>query len=188
MGRALLLLAVAAALMPSQGSAAEVRSFAMEHEDRRYHVVSETFIDAPVSAVFDVLSDYERYDRISSIFQESRYLERNPDGSGIVYTRARGCIAFFCTTIERVERLELVADAEIIATVIPEQSDTRYSRARWRFEERDGGTLLRYELEMEPDFWVPPLIGPMLIKRALRQGGERAAERVERLARAADAG
>jgi hypothetical protein len=186
--RAPTLLAAAFALAPPCAAAAEVRSFAMEHAEKRYHVVSETYIDAPVSAVFDVLVDYEHYDRISSIFEESRYLERNPDGSGVVYTRARGCVAFFCTTIERVERLDVVADAEIVATVIPERSDARYSRARWRFEPQDGGTLLRYELEMEPDFWVPPLIGPLLMKRALRQGGARAAERVERLARAAEAG
>ena len=40
---------------------------------------------------------------------------------------------------------------------------------------------------MEPDFWMPPLIGPPLVKRALRQGGARAAARVENLARAAPA-
>ena len=67
--------------------------------------------------------------------------------------------------------------------MIPERSDTRYSRAQWRLQAEGGGTLLRYELEMEPDFWVPPLIGPPIVKRALRQGGERAAARIERLAR-----
>src|SRR5262245_47002849 len=163
--------------------AAEVRSFEMDWKAKRYHIVSETYIDAPVDAVYDVLIDYDHYDRISNVFEESRYLERNPDGSGVVYTKAHGCIAFFCTTVERVERLEVVPDAEITAIVIPERSDAHYSRAQWRLQPESGGTLLRYELEMEPDFWVPPLIGPPLVKRALRQGGERAALRVESLAR-----
>jgi len=162
---------------------AEVRSFEMDRKAQRYHIVSETFIDAPVAAVYSVLIDYDHYDRISSVFEESRYLERNPDGSGLVYTKAHGCVAFFCTTVERVEKLEVVPDSEIVATVIPERSDTRYSRAQWRLQAEGGGTLLRYELEMEPDFWVPPLIGPPIVKRALRQGGERAAARIERLAR-----
>ena len=39
-----------------------------------------------------------------------------------------------------------------------------------------------YEFEMEPDFWVPPVIGPYYIKRALRSGGMNAIKRIERLA------
>jgi hypothetical protein len=174
-------------LWPALAGAAEILSFDLEREAQRYRVVSETYIDAPVAAVYGVLIDYERYDRISSVFKEARYLERNPDGSGLVYTKARGCIAFFCQTVERVEQLDVVPQTQIVATVIPERSDTRYSRARWLLAPRGPGTLLRYELEMEPDFWVPPLIGPPLVRRALRQGGARAAVRVENLARAAPA-
>ena len=170
-------------LSTTLAGAAEIRTFRCDREAERYHVVSETFIDAPVDAVFAVLIDYDHYDRISSVFQESRYLERNPDGSGVVYTKARGCVAFFCTTVERVERLEVVPGAEIVATVIPEQSDARYSRAQWRLEPDGQGTLLHYELEMEPDFWIPPLIGPPMVRHALRQGGARAATRIENLAR-----
>jgi Polyketide cyclase / dehydrase and lipid transport len=169
-------------------AAAEIRSFTLDREAQRYHVVSEAFIDAPLDAVYGVLVDYDHYDRISSIFKETRYLERHPDGSGVVYTKARGCIAFFCQTVERVEQLDVVPDTEITATVIPERSDTRYSRAHWQLEPQGEGTLLHYELVMEPDFWVPPLIGPLLVKHALKAGGERAAARVEKLARAAPAG
>lgn len=172
--------------LPAAG-AAELRAFDMQRRDARYHIVSDTYIDAPPRAVYDVLLDYGHYDRISSVFKESRYLQRNPDGSGLVYTKARGCIAFFCQTVERVEELQVVPGAEIVATVIPARSDTRYSRARWRFEPEGSGTRLLYELEMEPDFWVPPLIGPPLVRRALKQGGGRAADRVETLARAASA-
>jgi hypothetical protein len=45
------------------------------------------------------------------------------------------------------------------------------------------GTLMIYEFEMVPDFWVPPVIGPFYIMRALRSGGERAIDRIEALAR-----
>ena len=183
MRRASLLLALS--FWTAVTMAAEVRSFQMDRSAQRYRIVSETYIDAPVDAVYAVLVDFDHYDRISSVFQESHYLERNPDGSGVVYTKAHGCIAFFCTTVERVERLEVVLDTEIVTTVIPERSNARYARAQWRLSPEAGGTLLHYELEMEPDFWVPPLIGPPLVKRALWQGGERAAVRVEYLARGA---
>ena len=43
-----------------------------------------------------------------------------------------------------------------------------------------------YKLEMEPDFRIPPLIGPWYLKRMLSQGGVRAVMRIERLARQID--
>jgi hypothetical protein len=39
---------------------------------------------------------------------------------------------------------------------------------------------------MEPDFFIPPLIGPWYLKRTLSQGGVRAVTRIERLARQLD--
>jgi hypothetical protein len=35
---------------------------------------------------------------------------------------------------------------------------------------------------MVPDFWVPPVIGPYYMKRALKSGGEKAVDRIEALA------
>jgi hypothetical protein len=40
---------------------------------------------------------------------------------------------------------------------------------------------------MEPDFFVPPVIGPLYLKRTLSTGGVRAINRIERLAREIDA-
>ena len=40
---------------------------------------------------------------------------------------------------------------------------------------------------MEPDFFVPPIIGPWYLKRVLSTGGVRAVNRIERLALELDA-
>jgi hypothetical protein len=53
--------------------------------------------------------------------------------------------------------------------------------------EPDGdGTKMTYKVELEPDFFVPPVIGPWYLKRTLSQGGLRAVTRIERLARELD--
>ena len=49
--------------------------------------------------------DYDHYDRISSVFEESHYLERNPDGSGVVHARRTAASLSSAQTVERVERL-----------------------------------------------------------------------------------
>ncbi len=41
---------------------------------------------------------------------------------------------------------------------------------------------MKYVMVMEPDFWVPPIVGPWFLKRTLAVGGERAIIRIERIA------
>ena len=164
--------------------AATIRTVEVDRTDGRYVMQSDTYLEAPPAAVFRVLTDYDRFARISSVFEESRFIGSDDDGTPLVYTRVEGCVAwFFCKTMERVERLEFEAPGYISTTALPERSDFRYSRSEWELvPEGEGGTLVKYRLEMEPDFWVPPLLGPLIIKRKLKSGGEDAVARIEGLA------
>ncbi len=53
-------------------------------------------------------------------------------------------------------------------TILPERSEMREGWATWDIEADGGGTLVRYVAEVEPKFWIPPVIGPLIIKAALR--------------------
>ena len=70
----------------------------------------------------------------------------------------------------------------VVAIVDPARSDLEFGRTTWELSEEGEGTLVRYEMEMKPEFWIPPVIGPLVIKAALRSRGLRAARRVEALA------
>lgn len=175
---AVLLLVLATA---AQG--AEIRRVDVEHAGERYYVDSESLVEAPIESVYAVLTDYEHFERISSVFTASRVLEPVVDGRGLVYTRAEGCLLFFCQTVERVETLEVDPVTDIVATADPERSDLRFSRAHWQLETAGAGTRVRYRLELEPDFWVPPVIGPWAIRRSLTRNGAEAVDRIELLAR-----
>ncbi len=109
----------------SHGHAAEIRFLDVAEEDGRYLFESETHIMASHTALFDVLLDYDNFDRVSSVFKENHYLEPDEDGTPRVYTKARGCITFFCKTIVRVERLEATPYSEITAIIEPEHSDLK---------------------------------------------------------------
>ena len=58
--------------------------------------------------------------------------------------------------------------------VVPGAGDIKAGRADWRFSaEGENTTRMVFDAEIEPDFWVPPLIGPYLIARAwVRTPGE----------------
>jgi len=177
------LLALMLGLAVVQADAAEFLSLDFTREGGgRYRLVSEIRLDAPADGVFEVLSDYEGFPRLSSVFEEGRVLEPVENGRGLVYLRMKGCVLFFCRQVELVESLQVDPPREITAVIDPSRSDLDFGRATWTVIPEDNGCRVQYELEMDPDFWIPPLIGPLVVEAALRSRGLRAARRIEALA------
>jgi hypothetical protein len=174
------MLAVTALGTPA--SSAVLNSLDVSRDSGRYELLAHVVMQAPPEAIFDVLTDYDGLGRISSIYKESGYLDPDEDGTPLVYTRVEGCLLFFCMNMRRVERLESRRPHWIRTTALPEHSDFHFSQAEWLLEPDQDGTRVTYRLEMEPDFFVPPVIGPWVLKRRLMAGGARAVERIERLA------
>jgi len=165
--------------------AADLRTLTVSSDQGRYVLESETYMAASLGASFQVLMDYDHFTEISSVYQQSRYLEPEADGTPRVYTLARGCLLFVCRDVEKVERLSVVEpDRRIVAEVVPELSNLEESITEWRLEKEGEGTRLFYRMELVPKFWVPPLIGPPIIRYALARGGEEAVQRLEALAQA----
>ena len=166
-------------------NAAEIRKLDVWKSGDVFFVDLAGHVDAPISHVYDVLVDYDRLDRLSSSIVESRILEPADDGTPLVYTLTRKCVFVFCGKIEKVERLELEPLHHIAAIAIPERSNVVHGLSEWNLSEEDNGTLIEFRQELDPDFWVPPVFGPMMIKKVMRQGGRRAILRVEYYARIA---
>ncbi|MGD9408219.1 MAG: SRPBCC family protein [Gammaproteobacteria bacterium] len=167
---------------PAVLQAAEFRSLEFFKDGDRYVVESDIYLEAPPDGVYRVLTDYEGFPELSSIFVEGRMLEPVIDGSGLVFLHMKGCVLFFCRDVRLVERLEVVPETRVEVFVDPERSDLDYGWARWDIAAEGGGALVRYEMEMVPQFWIPPVIGPLIIKAALRLRGLRAARRLEAVA------
>lgn len=161
---------------------AEVQEVTVERNDARYLLTSKTLFDADQGEIFRVLTDYDEFEQISSVFVDSKNLEPDDEGRPRFYTEMEGCVLFFCVTFERYGHLELEPDKHIRAVVDPHESDFKHSVESWKLEQKEDGVLLVYEFEMEPDFWVPPIIGPYFIRKELEDGAVRAVDRIEALA------
>jgi hypothetical protein len=161
---------------------ADLRAIEVEREDDRYSLRSEAYFAANRADLYRVLTNYDLFEQFSSAYVETRNVEQDEQGRPRFFTRMQGCVLLFCRSFVRHGYLLLTPKSEIVAVAEPEDSDFNYSRERWRLQTEGEGTLLIYDFEMEPGFWVPPVIGPYVIKRSLRAGGSDAIDRIEALA------
>jgi len=173
---------LAGILIAGTANAADLRSINVEHHKGRYSVLSEVWFDAPVAQVFEVFRQWDLSTQFSSVIAESRDIAADEDGRPGYYVRNRGCLLFFCKSFVRQGYVELKLNEELRAVANPAISDFRLSKETWTFVAEDGGTVVTYELLIEPDFWVPPGIGPYLIKRKFRSNGGDAIDRIEAIA------
>jgi len=170
------------------GLTATLKSVEVTHRQGRNNLIADTNLAAAPAAISQGLLDFDndRYSQISEIYKESTYLAPDSDGTPLVYTRVEGCLMVFCRSMRRVERLEIVTPTLIRSTVLPERSDFKYASSEWTLEPEAGGTRVTYRMEMEPDFWLPPFVGPWFLRRTLLNGGVSAVERIEELAQQVD--
>lgn len=181
-GRARWLAGLAALFVAANVPAADLRLIEVDRADDVYTMKSVTWFEAGAAALFQVLTDYSLFSEFSSAIVESKNLGTDASGRPEYYTRMEGCVLMFCQSFVRIGHLSLKPIDEIVAVTDPTRSDFKRAEERWQLVPEKEGTLLIYEFEMQPDFWVPPVIGPFYIKRALKSGGERAVERIEALA------
>lgn len=163
--------------------AADFYSLSVSRDGDTYSMSADAHLAAPPAAVYAVLTDYEHLTRISSAVQKSRVVQHLDDGATLVYTDSRACALFFCKHITETQRFTKPGPEDIVAEVVPEQSNLKSGRTVWHLEAEGEGTRLHWQMEAVPAFWVPPFIGPSLVQRGLRTEGRRGVTGVEKLAR-----
>ena len=138
------------------------------HADGHYDLAITARIDAPSDAVLHAITDYSNLAAVNPDIEVSELLGVTRAGVSTVRTVIRVCILVFCKQVEQLQRV-MQPDAQTIeAEIIPEGSDFRSGFARWQLRSPTAvTTVLRFTETFEPDFWVPPVIGPWLIQRKL---------------------
>lgn len=163
-----LVLLAAGCLAGLPAAALEVVRAEASEDAGRYTVVVEVLIDAPREAVEAALTDFDRIEELSERFVESRSLGQPEPGVTEVLTRLRDCVAFFCKTLERVERIR-ETDTGLVAEDVPGRGDFRSGRTVWALTAEGERTRLVFASRLVPDFWVPPLVGPALLGARSRE-------------------
>ena len=151
-------------------AAAPVREATVGHQGNRYSVRVEADVDASSETLLGLLTDFEHLDRIDETIVASERLYQTADGAERVRFQVRTCILFFCFHLTQEADFRIDARDTLIGNIDPHASDLDYGFVSWQLDQaHDGRTDLVFRAEFEPDFWIPPFIGPWLLERRLRE-------------------
>lgn len=154
------------------------------HAGKRYQVVMHARMQTDADRAYAVFTDFSRLKDVNTAIIRSDPIAGAPEGAQRLHTQVRVCVLGICRVFDQVQDMHKEPPENLHARVIPELSNLRFGRANWRIWDDGDYARLIFEAEVEPDFWVPPLIGPWLIKRKLEQEAEDTANGIERLANA----
>lgn len=149
----------------------------------RYDVTFDVRIAAPMDRLKYYLTDYANYSQYFHSIRESTLLDGAPAAAQRVRLRLEACVWFFCRSLTFVKDVAVAADGEIRARIEPALSDFEEATEHWRVTPIGNETRLQYRAALVPDFFVPPLIGPWLLKRQIHSSLISGAEKLETLAR-----
>jgi len=154
-------------LLPATALAGEILASSVNHDGEGYTLSITARIDAPPDTVYRSITDFDNLAAINPAIEESRLLGAPQPDTRRVRSVIRVCILVFCKRVVQVQDVTLLPGYAIVAVILPERSDFRSGIARWQLTPSGSATELLFSNSFVPDFWVPPVIGPWLIKRKL---------------------
>lgn len=169
-------------LFPALAAPATILRTEATHDGDRYKLTFEVVLNAERDKVWSIMTDYNRLTRVSKVIVESRILKKEDENRHRVGVTLHACVLIFCKTMKKVVDIQAWPQNDIIVIGDPALSDFSYSVERWRVVAEGAKTRLYYSAEMVPDFFIPPLIGPWLMKSFLQKEIKATAIQVEALA------
>ncbi|MEN3363575.1 MAG: hypothetical protein V7606_849 [Burkholderiales bacterium] len=141
-----------------------------KNEQPMFEVNATGFVRAGQQQAWRVLTDYERLQEFVPDLQSSILISRN-GAEAIVEQHSEAGFLFLSQTIHMVVRVTEQPHSIIDVALI--SGDMRNYTARWELvpTTRDGieGTHIVFSGTMEPDFFVPPLVGSAIIQVNVRR-------------------
>ncbi len=168
--------------IPALASAVTIVHTEATYTDGRYQVSFEVVLDADRNKVWQIMTDYEHLPRVSKVIVASRILKTEDSNHHRVDVTFHACVLIFCKTMKKVVDIQTWPQNDILVTGDPKLSDFSYSVEHWRVVTEGAKTRLFYTAQMVPDFFIPPLIGPWLMKSFLQREIKATAIEVETLA------
>jgi len=134
----------------------------VEYDNDIYTTSFSTTIHAPPDTVYRLLTSYDRLHSYSRLIYKSELLS-----NGHLLLKMKACFIFICFDKKQTLSLD-ISERAIVGHIIPQQSDFESGTVKWQLSDSNANSRIHFSSELTPDFWVPPFIGPFLIKNKLK--------------------
>jgi len=118
----------------------------------------------------EVLNDPDRVKQLNPVIQEVEHLPSiNPDVRRF-RDRTSVCVFIFCVSYQNILQLRSLGNRDIEVMVEPKGSDFEYGHVIWKTQPLGEQTSrISFHAENKPSFWVPPLLGTVLLNDRLAE-------------------
>lgn len=169
-------------LVPAVVMAGSLESIAVDRKGNSYSVSMIANLDTSADKAWGVLADLDALPKLNDAIHQISY---SPSPDQLASSRAasviRLCVLFFCKNLNQTQDLYHQPN-HLHAKVIADLSDFHYGYGDWKIVDHHGSAQLHFNSSLEPKFWIPPLIGPWVIRRKLASEAVVTMENIERLA------
>lgn len=186
-------LAVALSWLAMPVHAAQVSDVQATRDGGRFDVAMHIAIDASPPAVFRALQDYSAMMRYNPDLRSVRVEETGVPGRIRLFTAIHTCVLVFCKTMHQEQLMTAIpaADGGVLeAELLPRGSDFKAGSGRWTVRtcpDAPSMTCVDAQIELVPAFWVPPVIGPWVVRRKMAEEARRTSVGLELVARSSRA-
>lgn len=181
--RAIVVFAVIQICVVYKVYAGEIKTATVQSEYGIYSISFEAKLAASQADVFRIVTDYNRLSRLNDMIEVSSLLTQPGHLPAKRQIIMHTCILFYCRQITLVETVNEYNMDTILAMIVPAESDFEFGDSHWQVISLGlHSTQLSLSSKLRPKFWVPPVIGPWLIKKKMIRELSVMVDRLELLA------
>lgn len=166
--------------------AAQVSAVQVTRHGSHFLIDMQIAIDAPAQAVFRALQDYAAMARYNPDLRSVRVEPTTAPDRVRLFTAVHTCVLIFCKTMHQEQIMTATASADggaLHAELVA--GDFKGGYGVWTVRPcptARATSCLSVRIELVPAFWVPPVIGPWVIRRKMDEEARRTSTGLERTA------
>ncbi|MEO5367705.1 MAG: hypothetical protein H7831_15375 [Magnetococcus sp. WYHC-3] len=154
---------------PWPAQALELALFQVNGEGQDYTVHAQGVVNSPARLIVERITDYAHLSDINQIVRSSTILEGAAHENALVRVEARACFLIYCTTKIAIQRYTL-EPGRVRVEILPNKGHFKGENLVWEFKELEGNrTEFKLHSHIQPDFWIPPMVGSWVVRGLLSQ-------------------
>jgi hypothetical protein len=163
-------------------TAGELEELSVTDADGAYSLRIAEVLDVPADYVRKVITDYKHAYRIDPTITKVEVLLTHRDGVVRVRNLSEQCVGPFCFEIAWAGDIVETKEGDIQVRTLPELSNFESGSAIWRIRPQGEHTWVFYESSLKPAFFIPPVIGHIIMKKHIKKDALDIFKNIERQA------